>query len=278
MYTCNDVNLYSDMPSKSCLMYLENRYKLIKSIGEGSFSIVLSLIDKETNEQIALKVTGPNEMELRVSCAVSSLVQRGLTLSFLTLRGWFICGPPKNPVWTQIKPESGIDIWEESNLMYLDMEKADLSLDDIIQGSGEIDMNDFLCISFEIIYALIVGKKEFKLVHGDIHLSNILVKYVKQSLPRIYEINGRLYRANSIYLPLISDFGTSTILKEVDYDPDINGVVSTLNLLYTYVHNKGKPLELQKLYGQTLQSIIMSDLFYPLIKDNISSGIFIQSL
>ena len=276
MYTCNDINLYSDIPSQMCLMYLENRYKLIKSIGEGAFSIVLSLIDKESNEQIALKVTGPNQMELRVSCAVSGLVQQRLTLSFLTLRGWFICGPPKNTAWTQIKPESGIDIWEESSLMYLDMEKADLSLYDIMRDGGEIDMKDFLCISFEIIYALIVGKTKYKLVHGDIQLSNILIKYVKQSQPRIYDINGVLYVADSIYLPLISDFGTSTIMKEVEYDPDINGVVSTMELLYVYVKNKS--LKLQNMYGLSLQEIIISDLFDPLVRQNITSGIFIQSL
>jgi len=130
-----------------------------------------------------------------------------------------------------------------------------ITLDDWLRKSHSLE--EHLSILFQIIYTLSVLQEKYKLVHNDLHGSNIMLKKTKgiKNSYWIYNYKGKTYYIPDIgYQVKIVDFGLSSIYKKniiTDGSPKIFNKSKDLNSLY-YVYitffNRNTPMDIKAIF------------------------------
>jgi len=235
---------------------LFNKYKLIKqlAVGVGTMGTLYEVINTETKERSVLKVvkyaSGLSENEVRIACLVSTFP------GFIKLKSWFVCESVPSQWLSLTLTEFDL----EGKLMYLEMQRADGSLHDLLRTSRPLlTQQDIRSILFEITVGLYNAQKYLHLCHRDIKLDNIL--YIANTDPRKYD--G--VTVNSVYQPLIADFGNSTIQE----DPclvDLYGYRAIVIDCLIPLDGSSEIRRLVELLDQTADfgTILQADYFQPL--------------
>lgn len=246
IHTCNDTPDITDIYNSECLELFNTQYYFVRQIGDFSaYGIVYEIKNYHSGERLALKVTALNKYsisELHIICNIlKNIIQPEYTPCFIDIKNWFLCSSP--PTNWEVKHISPIlrNSWH-STLLYFTMSLADTTLQNLMIP---ITPYDIICITFELYYALAVARYKLGFFHEDIKADNILIKTVNYE--RRYKIGSNMYYINSPYLPLFSDFGTSSINvqptisvnTEHEYGFNIDDVLNfsdTKNLLETLIN------------------------------------------
>ena len=262
IYTCDVSPHITDTYNSQCLDIFETQYYFVRQIGDFSaYGIVYEIKTYNTGERLALKVTALNKYsisELNIICNILKyILYPQYTPCFIDIKNWFLCTSP--PTTWEIKHISPIlrNAWN-STLLYFTMSLADTTLKHLMIP---ITSYDITCIIFELYYALAVARHTLKFFHEDIKADNILIKTVNYE--RRYNIGSNTYYINSPYLPLFSDFGTSSIgvqqnipvNTEQEYGFNLDDVLDfndTKNLFETLVDYINNYIDVDELFIQNI--------------------------
>lgn len=76
-----------------------------------------------------------------------------------------------------------------------------------------------LNILVQILIGVVTLQKHFMMVHGDLHVENVLIKKVAPGGYWTFKINNQLFRVPNLgWMAIINDFGFATIFKRVELD------------------------------------------------------------
>ena len=174
--------------SKNSIYILNNRYKIIKKIGEGSYGIVYKAEDSKTNNLVAIKQI--SKSKINDNTYLYEALQKEIEIMRLISH--------ENSVKL-------IDYFETEEKYNLVMELCDTDLDVELKKRVKETKNSFselevliIMIQFnKILYEL---QKEH-IIHRDLKLKNIMIKY-NNKIPIIG------------FLIKLSDFGYSKVMNE----------------------------------------------------------------
>jgi len=95
----------------------------------------------------------------------------------------------------------------------------DNNLSDYI-SDRTLDLYEYKCILFQILFGLYVAQKEFEFVHNDLHLKNVLLRKPKGDVGYLFTA-GKFKWYTSGFLVKITDFGLSrmTLKGSTIFDP-----------------------------------------------------------
>lgn len=113
---------------------------------------------------------------------------------------------------------------DESQFMNIVLEKADDSLRKYLLGlKYTIPLNEYKCMLFQILYSLEKAQSKFQFVHHDLHLDNIMIKYLTNNVKEtVYYVGEKRYSCKVPYMIKITDFGLSRITiskNQIIYNP-----------------------------------------------------------
>jgi serine/threonine protein kinase len=193
--------------SPQCLT-LFNKFKLLRVIAKniGSVGVIYHVIDLETGCERVLKAIsyspGHSESEVEIGYKVSKLA------GYIKLHNWFVCDTAPND-WLIARKSSDVEL--HGDVLYLVMDKAHGSLHDLlIDIRPRLHTQEAKSIIFEILYAIYVGWVDIGLCHMDIKPDNIL--FTTNIYQRSYTTpSGQHIKSESVYQPLLADFGESKI-------------------------------------------------------------------
>jgi len=75
-------------------------------------------------------------------------------------------------------------------------------------GEKALDLYEYKCILFQILFGIYVAQKEFEFVHNDLHLKNVLLRKPVENVCYLYTA-GKFKWYTTGYLVKITDFGLS---------------------------------------------------------------------
>jgi len=251
-YICNDCLKKSLQIDKceiskdieDCDKKFENYQWLNEIAGQGAFGCIYNVFNKTISKNTVLKVqryieknTYDNENsdeEIKISCLVSELP------NFVKLLNYWICDiTPVNDIWKSSKCAKDITghsltylyyengVWKlkpgrSNKIFYIEMEKYDGTLRDIITKGTQLTEHDKYSMIFELVYFLTSAYEQLGFHHNDIHIGNMFYKF--NNTPREYTLpleskNNKkrkqlIIKCNSIFFPFWGDFGKSTIKNQ----------------------------------------------------------------
>jgi serine/threonine protein kinase len=163
--------------------------------------------------------------ELRILLQLSKLQRHHVCANFVFLRDWHKSTPPLMfPTKQDYGPNDQVR-WKivyfhliiifshrsarAAQFLNFELEYADHSL----PALKEVTLLEFKVILFQIIYALYVAQRYFKLVHNDLHSKNILLQEMDPRSPYMaFHDLDRIWYGRK-YIVKITDFGTYFIFK-----------------------------------------------------------------
>jgi hypothetical protein len=122
-------------------------------------------------------------------------------------------------------------------VLMLVIEKGDIDLSKYISSLQKISSIELMSISFQILQALCTMHEYLGVVHLDLHLYNILIKYIqttesKKTLFKTYKIFDKTYYVPNIGINIaIIDFGRSEFLYKMKPNEIANEALSQYNFL-----------------------------------------------
>ena len=198
MFTCADLpnldgsveSILGRIPKMSDEEYA-SRYVQIGKLGAGAFGVVTKVVDKWTDQVVALK-NADSIFEVAIPCLLSSTADA--TNCIQRIINWF----------------------RLDNTIYFTTPILEYSFTkDFLR---QLSKEELLSLIFELVIAFKVIT-DADICHGDVQLINILIRETEAS--RIYTINGQRYVVKSQYTPTIIDFGNSTIINRTNPHPDL---------------------------------------------------------
>lgn len=213
-----------------------DNYQWIKELTQkGAFGYIYEVYNKKLSKQTILKVqpygkeglytivgldddesaSSRADDEMKISCIVSDLP------NFVKLIDYWICDiDPIDDVWkTSSFGEKRKTFDKVKKLYYIEMEKYDGTLRDLVENKTLLTEHDKFSIFFELTNALIYAFQQVSFSHGDIHLGNMFYKFNNE--PRQYTLyikqdnNNKTKKltvnCNSIFYPSWGDFGKSSL-------------------------------------------------------------------
>lgn len=201
-----------------------------------------------------------HNIELFISYLVSKLVEEGLSENFPLFYGYNTVNMKKISYQLESIEElnfikknksdkysiikNGNYILEEYNkpCLLLYSELLDISLYNYIKNNKILE-DEWRCILFQIIAALVVIQKNFNLVHNDLHLSNIMLKYTKKEY-LYYEYRNNIYKIKTYnFIIKIIDWGRGNYnfnnYKSLNFVYSSDGDAFK-QYIYRKINNKGK--------------------------------------
>lgn len=221
MQTCDSLDIKKYTSGEDII----NRFTYVDDLGSGSSGMVFKVIDNYTNEICSMKyIPEPpfEKNEIKNSCKLLGTLP--YTKSVLIPKYWArmdgtFDGSNKEFVIRKYR-ESEIFIFPLLNYTlgtlirsyYKDIGRNLISepyvfspLLSTIVPEG-ITLTDFKSIMFELYTAIHVINSN-KISHGDLSMGNVMI--TKTPIPRVYNINNKIYKITSEFLPVIIDFGES---------------------------------------------------------------------
>lgn len=199
--------------------------EMSSEIGQSGYIFIVYNINLDKKTILKVQRYTRDDQEMRVSCAVSDFT------NFVKTIDYFICD--EYPV---------SDIWKKSNLskfiadrndklFYIEMEKYEGTLKNLIDDKTPLTNHDKLSICFELFNALLFAWNEIGFEHRDFHNRNIFYKFEKNERNYTIDIETKDKKRKqmnitcaSLFYPVIGDFGSVWIHKgkykrlyEVDY-------------------------------------------------------------
>lgn len=228
-------------------------------INSGTKGTIYRVTNKMTGIDTIIKIQlfDDNALnELITGCTLNSLS----TDSFVKYIIWFSC--KSLPEWAI---SERIQTSERFNYLFIEMEKADISFDTLLQINASIDIFALLFMLFSIIYALYLARKAFSFSHNDLHANNILLRELDNYVTRSYVLNNTKFTFETKYIPIIIDYDNATLNKNVS-SPDSK----YLYLIFAALLNniKGIGSRQRNLYHETLKRYL----------DKVTSSSDIQDL
>jgi hypothetical protein len=197
----------------------------MSSTEEGFFGFIYNVYNKTLSKQTVLKVQryvkNIDDNEIKISCLVSDLH------NFVKLLNYWICDiEPIDDIWKTSHGRKLIieeSIIEETNkIYYLEMEKYEGTLRNLIDNKTWLTNHDKISMVFELFNGLDNAYTQFGFHHGDEHLGNMFYSF--NNTPREYTITIKnnnnnktthlLVKCKSIFYPVWGDFGESKINKK----------------------------------------------------------------
>lgn len=84
---------------------------------------------------------------------------------------------------------------------------------------GDIDNDIMYNVLFQIMYSIISYRRYFNMIHGDLHIGNILLQNVKKGGYWKYTVNGKnYYLPNLGFIIILNDFGFASIPDKLQID------------------------------------------------------------
>jgi len=145
-------NIKQDYEIKVMSLVIENKYKLVKKLGEGSFGKIFSGINQNTNEKVAIKIEEINNLS----------VLRNEARIYTDLRD--MIGVPKMRAWGK-----------EGKFNYLVIDHLGQSLEDLrIQCGGILSLKTTLLLGIQMIERMELLHSH-GIVHRDVKPDNFLL-------------------------------------------------------------------------------------------------------
>ena len=190
MFTCSELPSLDGSPTeilgripKITWEEYESRYVQIGDLGAGTFGVVAKVVDKWTDQVVALK-NAHSIFEVAIPCLLSSTTDA--TDCIQRIINWF----------------------RLANTIYFTTPIIEYAFTkDFLRQLTE---SELISLIFELVIAFKVIA-EADICHCDIQLVNCLIR--ETAVTRIYTINGQRYMLQSQYTPVVIDFGNSKIIN-----------------------------------------------------------------
>ena len=256
-----DCNFAKEPTSENCINFL-SKFQYVDYLGSGGFGD--TFLVKYNDKLYAMKVINLSEPEdtilheIEILCMVTGLE------NYVRLIDYQKCFRPglKGIDYPVIKRHR-----QEKESYYIIMEYCDTSLYSYLEGRT-LSQQEFLSLVFQMVYGWNQGYQKFGLVHGDLHLQNILLKYDNND--RFYKVDDESFIISGPIVK-ISDFGTSSI--DGDVLMDIVVLFDNISELFSHVQD---PEEidllsaLELLDENSIPEFLTSDLFLPLMVPSLN--------
>lgn len=240
MQTCDSLDIKKYTSGEDII----NRFTYIDDLGSGSSGMVFKVIDNYTNEICSMKyIPEPpfEKNEIKNSCKLLGTLP--YTKSVLIPKYW----ARMNGTFGDSNKEFVIRKYRESEIFIFPLLKYTLGtlirsyykdigrnlinepyasspLLSTIVPEG-ITLTDFKSIMFELYTAIHVINSN-RIYHGDLSMGNVMI--TKTPIPRIYNINNKIYKITSEFLPVIIDFGESMeIVPATKFSPGYKNLRNT---------------------------------------------------
>jgi serine/threonine protein kinase len=195
-----------------------------ENISHGKFGeVIIGKVSpfKFSSPNIALKtqfITKPKDLsdtsyrELLIFQELTKLKEDCSIPGFIGIYDWF-------------KTQGNLDEREENPYMNLILEKADITLKKYLSNQNyQISCDEYKNILFQILYALSFSQDKCQFMHHDLHLDNIMLKYLpKENQKTKFKFEETNFFIKTNYLIKITDFGlsriTNTLSNEVIFHP-----------------------------------------------------------
>jgi serine/threonine protein kinase len=185
---------------------LDKIYKFVKVIGHGGDGVVLHIVNRVTELDIALKIvpkckSNPIEIEKNVA-SKSNLFSR--------CYGMIVATELPNEWTQQIIKESDRVSFDKNIFFGYFYEYSGTSLHTWMNTkTNEKTRRLVLGIVFEVFYAILWAGKTARFTHGDLHPDNVLLKPYKTE--RRYVINDKSFVIDTPLIIQIIDFDRSSV-------------------------------------------------------------------
>jgi len=187
--------------------------------------------------------------EYIIAFTVADLLKSGTSINFIDVFYFSTC-PSKE------------EITSEQNLAshYTFMEKVDGSLFDLYSNGKILDLSE---IFFQIIHSIAVYQEKYKIVHGDLHESNIFIKFNEKDTPREYKVGKNSFYISTSNIVKIGDWGLSVL-----YGGDKGRIIGDRNTLKYGYAKKGEDPMLPNFYNEAYDIAHITLRLYILEPDN----------
>lgn len=201
----------------NCENHFERYQWLSAMTKKGYFGFIYFVYNKIRLEPTVLKVQEyihkNSENEIEVACNVSELP------NFVKLYNYWICDIESvDDIWKSSYGRNKLFNDDKKLLCYMEMEKCQGTLDDIISNKTHLTKQDKLSIVFESMYFLNNAYKQLGFNHNDIHTGNIFYNYNnnEREYTIYYNKNDKKTKkidiiCKSLFFPTWGDFGKSEI-------------------------------------------------------------------
>lgn len=207
--------------------------------GVGAYGVIYQVFNKERQEMTILKAQVYNrtafnnesqrkaDNEMLVACQMSGL------WGYVTIYDYWIChAKPVDPVFRQSSIKHYLS--DDNNILfYIDMERLDGTMQDLIQKKANLSETERLLFLLEYTWIVAYGRKTKGFSHGDIKPDNVFFKSVSHD--RNYVIfdgeENKEITINLPIMPIVADYGASQ-LNSTDGEGYLNDVIGIEGLPY----------------------------------------------
>lgn len=224
MQTCDNIDINKTVAPEDIF----SRFQYISYLNSGATSDVYKVLDTFTDTIYAMKVVNETcsfEDEDEDCDYVPYKEINTLCRFFNTLDYTHSLSIPK--YWT-LSNKQIIYKKKKNEILFLEGSLAEVfifplyqyTLNDLINSIDDpkwlidniLSFNDIQSIFFELKIAIQV-LSQIGIQHADLKLDNIMIH--KNNVPRVYNINGKMYKIDSQFMPVIIDFGVIEETTEI---------------------------------------------------------------
>lgn len=213
IHDCSELPKFARLTLDSdCLERIQSTFALKDFVGNGQYGLVFQVSkfdEKNSNEDLVVKVSEINEKELRIACSLNGLSNE--TPIFPHTYGWLIC-PTIPHRWGAAAGRKlrahMFFLAPPEQFMFTFMQPVDVKWNNL----SLTENHGYRVALFFLLHGLLMAKKRLgSFIHGDIHEKNVMLQPILSTQTSTLRYGH--YEAELVcqYVPRLIDYGRSSM-------------------------------------------------------------------